>query len=477
MLTDKDDDGEYRIPLHHRLRCVFASETVAFADLVLPDTTYLERHDAISLLDRPISDADGPADAIRHPVRRARPRRAAVPGRADRARRAPAAARHSTSADGARKYRDYADYIVRHERAPGHRPARRLARRGRRRARQGRAEPESVRALHRERLLLAPRPCRTTQRYYKMEPRLSRMRAAPSASSPTPSRSSSSSTPSRCRTSASPRRAMARSQPPRAHARARRAPISIRCRSGTRRFERGVSRPGDVSAARDHAAADGACTTRGARRTPGCARSPAQNFLYMHPRPRARAGLADGDWIWIEAATAASRCADARYATASSPDTVWTWNAIGKRTRRMESRRRCARSRSTGFLLNHLIMRASAGDATAHARERRPGHRPGRLVRPARAHRQGRRRRRGREPQFDALRTPPRHRAGARQRVVRYGAQFRRRGRAMTNADDHRAAATDEEARARDRPRHLRRLPRLRGRVQGMERRRRSRRR
>ena len=35
---------------------------------MLPDTTYLERHDCISLLDRPICDADGPGDAIRHPV-------------------------------------------------------------------------------------------------------------------------------------------------------------------------------------------------------------------------------------------------------------------------------------------------------------------------------------------------------------------------------------------------------------------------
>ena len=41
---------------------------VAYADLVLPDTTYLERHDCISLLDRPISDADAAADAIRQPV-------------------------------------------------------------------------------------------------------------------------------------------------------------------------------------------------------------------------------------------------------------------------------------------------------------------------------------------------------------------------------------------------------------------------
>ena len=41
---------------------------MGFADLVLPDTTYLERYDAISLLDRPISEPDAAADAIRHPV-------------------------------------------------------------------------------------------------------------------------------------------------------------------------------------------------------------------------------------------------------------------------------------------------------------------------------------------------------------------------------------------------------------------------
>ena len=41
---------------------------VQYADLILPDTTYLERWDCISLLDRPISEADGPADSIRQPV-------------------------------------------------------------------------------------------------------------------------------------------------------------------------------------------------------------------------------------------------------------------------------------------------------------------------------------------------------------------------------------------------------------------------
>ena len=46
MLTATDASGEYRIP-----KIIYAdaysSETVAYADLVLPDTTYLERHDCI----------------------------------------------------------------------------------------------------------------------------------------------------------------------------------------------------------------------------------------------------------------------------------------------------------------------------------------------------------------------------------------------------------------------------------------------
>ena len=59
--------GEYQIPF--LVVCdAFQSEMVAFADLVLPDTTYLERHDAMSMLDRPISEFDGPCDSVRVPV-------------------------------------------------------------------------------------------------------------------------------------------------------------------------------------------------------------------------------------------------------------------------------------------------------------------------------------------------------------------------------------------------------------------------
>jgi anaerobic selenocysteine-containing dehydrogenase len=67
MLNDKRDDGQYKIPF--LVVCdAFQSEMTAFADLILPDTTYLERHDCMSLLDRPISEFDGPVDSVRMPV-------------------------------------------------------------------------------------------------------------------------------------------------------------------------------------------------------------------------------------------------------------------------------------------------------------------------------------------------------------------------------------------------------------------------
>ncbi|HWR88334.1 MAG TPA: sulfite dehydrogenase subunit SoeA, partial [Acidiferrobacterales bacterium] len=67
MLNDKDGHGDFKIPFI--VVCdAFQSEMVAYADLVLPDTTYLERHDVMSMLDRPISEFEGPMDSVRIPV-------------------------------------------------------------------------------------------------------------------------------------------------------------------------------------------------------------------------------------------------------------------------------------------------------------------------------------------------------------------------------------------------------------------------
>jgi anaerobic selenocysteine-containing dehydrogenase len=117
MLTDKDESGEYVIP-HFIYSDAYSSETVAYADLILPDTTYLERHDCISLLDRPICEAEAAADSIRWPVvepdRDVRGfqtaliqlgARLGLPG--------------MINEDGSPKFEDYADYIQNHERRPG----------------------------------------------------------------------------------------------------------------------------------------------------------------------------------------------------------------------------------------------------------------------------------------------------------------------------------------------------------------------
>ena len=117
MLTDKDESGDYRIP-KIIYSDAYSSEMVAYADLILPDTTYLERHDCISLLDRPICEPEAAADSIRWPV--VEPDRdvqgfqttliklgtkLGLPG--------------MVTDDGEAIYADYADYITNHQRRPG----------------------------------------------------------------------------------------------------------------------------------------------------------------------------------------------------------------------------------------------------------------------------------------------------------------------------------------------------------------------
>jgi len=117
MLTDKDESGEYKIP-RIIYSDAYSSEMVAYADLILPDTTYLERHDCISLLDRPICEADGAADAIRWPVvepdRDVRGFQSVLVQLANKM-----GLKGFTHEDGTAKWQDYADYIVNHERKPG----------------------------------------------------------------------------------------------------------------------------------------------------------------------------------------------------------------------------------------------------------------------------------------------------------------------------------------------------------------------
>ena len=117
MLTDKGADGEYKIPFII-VADAFQSETVAFADLVLPDTSYLERHDVMSMLDRPISEFDGPVDSVRVPI---------MPPLGDSKPFQDVLVELGTrlglpafvNKDGSRKFRDYPDFIVNFETEPG----------------------------------------------------------------------------------------------------------------------------------------------------------------------------------------------------------------------------------------------------------------------------------------------------------------------------------------------------------------------
>ena len=121
MLARTDASGEYVIP-RIIVADSYSSEIVAFADLVLPDTTYLERHDCISLLDRPISEPDAATDSIRWPVVEPdRPGHEGVRGfqsvLLDLGHRLKLPG--MVGPDGKPTYEDYVDYMIRHQRRPG----------------------------------------------------------------------------------------------------------------------------------------------------------------------------------------------------------------------------------------------------------------------------------------------------------------------------------------------------------------------
>jgi anaerobic selenocysteine-containing dehydrogenase len=117
MLVDKKENGDYKIPF--LVVCdAFQSETVDFADLILPDTTYLERHDAMSMLDRPISEFDGPVDSVRTPILEplgdCKPFQEVLIELATRLKFP-----EFVNEDGSRKYKDYPEFITNYEISKG----------------------------------------------------------------------------------------------------------------------------------------------------------------------------------------------------------------------------------------------------------------------------------------------------------------------------------------------------------------------
>ena len=356
MLCDRDPaSGEYKIP-HIIYVDAYSSETVAFADLVLPDTTYLERHDCISLLDRPISDADCASDAIRQPVaspdRDVRPfqdvlldlgARLRLPG--------------MTKDDGTAKYPGgYAQYMVEHERAPG--IGLLAGWRGRDGNKHGVGEPNP----HQLQVYKANNCYWHTEvpaagRYYKManrdyltwakslgfvgstdaivlelySERLQKFRLAAQGHG-------------------------AQQPPDRERERVAKYfdPLPVW-------YDSVATTPSPPNPPLEGEGFELSAITQRpmfmyhawGSQNAWLRQIAARNFLYLNPQTATAHGVADGDWVWVESAHARIRV-QAKVHAGTAPGTVWSWNAIGKRKGAWKLAND-APENTQGFLLNHVI--------------------------------------------------------------------------------------------------------------------------
>jgi anaerobic selenocysteine-containing dehydrogenase len=91
----------------------------------------------------------------------------------------------------------------------------------------------------------------------------------------------------------------------------------------------------------------------------------ARNWLYLHPDTAAAHGLGDGDWAHLDSHHGRITV-PVRLAGNVQPETVWTWNAIGKRRGAWRLAKDAPEGRE-GFLLNHLISDRTPRDDAANA--------------------------------------------------------------------------------------------------------------
>jgi sulfite dehydrogenase (quinone) subunit SoeA len=349
MLTDKNPDGTYRIPFIIHADA-YASETVAYADLVLPDTTYLERWDCISMLDRPSGEADAACDAIRQPV--------VAPDRDVRAfqdvlidlgvRLGLPGLVHD---DGSPALSGRLCRLYRQPRAQTrHRPAGRLARRRwRRPGHRGRPTRTSSTATSTTNASGATSSRRRSAITSMPTRRISRPPRGWASSSRPLSPSSCSSIASRCRSSASPPAATG---------------ACCRRQSTAARIERYFDPLPLWYPPFEDEDADGyplhAVTQRPMAMYHSWGSQNAWlrqihsfNRLFVPPAVAAQAGVEDDDWVWIESRTGRVHC-QVKVMAGVNGATVWTWNAIGKRAGAW-GLDPAAPEATRGFLLNHLI--------------------------------------------------------------------------------------------------------------------------
>ena len=349
MLEDKDPEtGEYRIP-KIIYSDAYASETVAYADLVLPDTTYLERHDCISLLDRPISEPDAVQDAIRWPVvepdRDVRGfqtvlldigARLRLPGFADNR--------------GKPIYQDYADYIVRHERRPGIGPLAGFRGADGTRTGRGAANPDQLRRyIENGSFFSAHIPLEA--QFFKHANQAYQEFAVSMGFFDTPKPVTFQlyqETLQKFRLSAEGLREPA---PPPTH--------RERIREAFSPLPEWY-RPFEEAAVDREAYPLHAITQRPAAMYHSWGSMNAwlrqihtKNPLYVPGKLCDELGLADGDWVWVISHHGRIKVEIAR-SEAVNGDTIWTWNAIGKRGGAWGLHPDSPEAKK-GFLLNHLI--------------------------------------------------------------------------------------------------------------------------
>ncbi len=351
MLNDKDDNGEYKIPFII-VADAFHSETVAFADLVLPDTTYLERHDVMSMLDRPISEFEGPVDAVRLPILppkgECKPFQEVLIEMGTRLKLGP-----FIKEDGSRKYRDYPDFITNFETAPGSGIGFLGGWRGKGGEKEMKGEPnpkqwemyEKHGAHFHYELPKSYQYMRNWNQGYLQwaqehgltryaEPInihiysevLQKFRLA--AQGKTDGRQP----PERLR-----KRVETYFDPLPFYYEPIEAQLSDKQKYPLNAV---TQRPMAMYHSWDSQNA-------------WLRQIHTFNYLYVNPVTAQAAGIEDGQWMWVESMHGKVRCI-CRYSESTEPGTVWTWNAIGKATGAWNLAKDANESKQ-GFLLNHVI--------------------------------------------------------------------------------------------------------------------------
>jgi anaerobic selenocysteine-containing dehydrogenase len=351
MLNDKDEKGEYKIPF--LIVCdAFQSEMVAFADLVLPDTTYLERHDVMSMLDRPISEFDGPVDSVRIPVLpptgECKPFQEVLIELGSRLK-LPV----FVNENGDRKYRDYPDFVINYETAPDSGIGFLAGWRGKGGEKFMKGEPnpnqwemyEKNNCVFQYELPKSYQYMRNwNQGYLEWAKRHSLTRYAEPINIHIYSEVLQ-----KFRLAAQGK--SDGKQPPE-HLRERIEthfdPLPFY--SDTLEAQQTDLRQYPLNAITQRPMA---MYHSWDSQNAWLRQIHTHNYLYVNSKTAEAAGINDGQWMWVESMHGKVRCM-CRHSEAVEPGTVWTWNAIGKAKGAWGLKKKANESQK-GFLLNHLI--------------------------------------------------------------------------------------------------------------------------